>query len=245
MKARYQLLTPKGREGPYTEEDLLDLLDGGLVDREMMCQDESTGTRKTLGEMFEVITPSGPAEPPLRRSPTLPSARTLESEDLPEDDQDDVEETAPPSPARQHTDNTILFRGHPSILIYWRSLTFTLACVAAAWHFADQSGTLLLAGLMSAGLLLYFLQWRRSRCVYLVTPKRVEVLTGLLSRSSREVRIADIRSINVVQSGLRSLLGVGSVEFSSAATEGIEVAFRNVRRAHRIKELVRRLQDRR
>ncbi|CAN5196335.1 hypothetical protein BH23VER1_BH23VER1_09590 [soil metagenome] len=57
------------------------------------------------------------------------------------------------------------------------------------------------------------------------------------------MRICDIRAINVRQRGLLGLLGVGTVEFASAGSDAIEVAFSNVRRPHRIKALVRQLQD--
>jgi len=77
---------------------------------------------------------------------------------------------------------------------------------------------------------------------YLITEDRVEVLWGIIGRSSKEVRIRDIRSIDVTERWITGLLGIGTLDFSSAANAGIEVAFKNVRSAHKIKELVRQLQ---
>ena len=75
-----------------------------------------------------------------------------------------------------------------------------------------------------------------------VTDERIEVVWGVVGRSSREIRICDIRSIDVHQSGLKGLLGLGTVDFSSAANAGVEVQFRDIRRAHDLKQLVRQLQ---
>ena len=49
----------------------------------------------------------------------------------------------------------------------------------------------------------------------MVTPKRVELVWGLLTKSSNEVRIEDIRTINVRRKGFSGLLGIGTIEFSS------------------------------
>jgi hypothetical protein len=40
------------------------------------------------------------------------------------------------------------------------------------------------------------------------------------------------------------MLGIGTVEFSSSGTDGVEVRFKNVRKPHRVKEIVRQLQQR-
>ncbi len=38
------------------------------------------------------------------------------------------------------------------------------------------------------------------------------------------------------------MLGLGTIDFSTAANAGIEVQFRDMRRAHEVKDLVRKLQ---
>ena len=65
---------------------------------------------------------------------------------------------------------------------------------------------------------------------------------GVIGRNSKEVRICDIRSIDVYEPGLKGLLGLGTLDFSSAANSGIEVQFKDVRHAHHVKQQVRRLQ---
>ena len=84
----------------------------------------------------------------------------------------------------------------------------------------------------------------RSFADYVVTSKRVEVITGLFSRSSQEVKISDIRSINVVKDGFLGFLGVGDVEFASAGGDDIEVRFSNITGTQKVKKVVRKLQDR-
>jgi len=49
-----------------------------------------------------------------------------------------------------------------------------------------------------------------------VSNKRVKVEYGLFVKSSREVRISDIRSVNVVKKGVAGLFGIGTLEFSSS-----------------------------
>ena len=65
---------------------------------------------------------------------------------------------------------------------------------------------------------------------------------GRDSCASKEARICDIRSIDVHESGLKGLLGLGTLEVSSAGTAGVEVRFRDMRRAHDLKQLIRQLQ---
>ena len=77
---------------------------------------------------------------------------------------------------------------------------------------------------------------------YFVTGRRIEIVKGLVARSSNEVRISDVRAINVTCSGLTGAMGVGTVDFFTAGNEP-EVTFRKVWAAKKVKSLVRRLQD--
>jgi hypothetical protein len=67
--------------------------------------------------------------------------------------------------------------------------------------------------------------------------------TGLVAKSSDEVRIKDIRSISVRKSGMTGLLGVGDLEFSSAASDQAEITFQSIPQAEEVRNLVRRYQD--
>ena len=96
-----------------------------------------------------------------------------------------------------------------------------------------------------AGVAIILLGWirlDRSRRRYTVTNKRVSVEFGIISKSSNEMRIQDIRSINLATTGLSGLVGIGRVEFSSAATDDADVIFWNVPGAEKIRDTVRSLQ---
>jgi hypothetical protein len=66
---------------------------------------------------------------------------------------------------------------------------------------------------------------------------------GIVNKSSNEVRIQDIRSITLRKSGIAGLLGIGNVEFSSAATDDADVIFWNTPEAEKARDLVRSLQS--
>ena len=164
--------------------------------------------------------------------------------DLDEEIRETLEEIGAPRSAGPPTNpNTVLYAGHPSFLSFPRIVFVVLAALGIGIGFRETSSWILLVGLIIAlfGVSWIFLQ--RSMALYLITPRRVEIVTGLLAKSSNEVRIEDIRTINVVKRGFIGLIGVGSVEFASAGGSTVEVAFQNVWGANRIKGLVRRLQD--
>src|ERR1043166_7626609 len=92
-------------------------------------------------------------------------------------------------------------------------------------------------------LILLYIYIRRARQLYVVTNRKVEIQTGLVVTSSNEIRVKDIRSINVSKHGLLGLIGIGSVEFSSAATDRAEVIFVNIGHADRVRDLVTNLQE--
>ena len=81
--------------------------------------------------------------------------------------------------------------------------------------------------------------WARNTTRFRVTTRRVSVEQGLFTRSSRELRIADIRSI----AARANLFGIGDIEFSTAARAEAEVAFWGLRHAERVRDLVKQLQN--
>jgi len=83
---------------------------------------------------------------------------------------------------------------------------------------------------------------RFSRC-YRITNRRVEIETGLIVKNSNEIRIQDIRSINVSKRGISGLMGIGTIEFSSAASDDADVIFFKVAKADSIRDSVRKLQS--
>ena len=110
----------------------------------------------------------------------------------------------------------------------WFSVALLLAILAATFFvhlISDPTvmwiirGVLLAAALLLAG----WIRLDRSGNKYVVTNRRVTVEFGIISKQSTELRIQDIRRINLTTSGLSGLVGIGRVEFSSAASDDADV----------------------
>jgi uncharacterized membrane protein YdbT with pleckstrin-like domain len=152
-----------------------------------------------------------------------------------------------PTPA---TTEQILWTGTVSNLHYagkWFLVVILLgAVVGSFWLVLPDYANILLgvraAFAVIALLLIGWIQVDRRRRKYAVTNKRVSVEYGIISRTSNEIRIQDIRSINLRKSGFSGLLGIGRVEFSSAATDDADVIFWNTPDAEKVRDLVRSLQ---
>jgi uncharacterized membrane protein YdbT with pleckstrin-like domain len=99
-------------------------------------------------------------------------------------------------------------------------------------------------GVLAVAILALFIWIRldRSSRKYTVTNRRVSVEFGIISKRSTELRIQDIRSINLTTSGLSGLIGIGRIEFSSAASDDADVIFWNTPSAEKIRDMVRSLQ---
>ena len=127
-----------------------------------------------------------------------------------------------PAPAGE----TVLWQGTPS---RWNYL--------ASWFW----GALLLP--FGVGLLILLGAYvRRRRLHYLVTTDKLVARYGLFVVSSRELRICDVRSINIYRRGLPGLLGLGTIEFSSAAHDAASAFFHGILAAEAVADLVRALQ---
>ncbi len=102
----------------------------------------------------------------------------------------------------QYDAHPAMFRSHPVVFVL---------CV-------------LLIAAFGLGLLLLLIWWLGCLGTTLtVTDRRVILRRGLLSRSSNEVWHTDINNVQVTQSFLQRLTGVGSIGISTAAQEGIEI----------------------
>ena len=89
---------------------------------------------------------------------------------------------------------------------------------------------------------LVYLSVMRYEKEYFITQKRVELVTGLFARSSKEVLIADLKAVNITCKGLTGMIGIGQVDFFTTG-DLPEVSFPRAWAAKEIKSLVRKLQD--
>lgn len=149
-----------------------------------------------------------------------------------------------PAPATAPAEQT-LWTGTVSHLHYagkWFLVVLLIAAVIGSFWLVLPDYTNILWGARAALgvialLLVGWIQIDRSRRRYAVTNKRVSVEFGIISRTSNEVRIQDIRSINLSKKGFSGLLGI-----SSAATDDADVIFWNTPAAEKVRDLVRSLQ---
>lgn len=249
------------RLGPFGLEELLDGLENGDFSANEVCLREGATECERLRDLldWDETPKSGAAETRREDEDEDDDLDDFEDEDdfaEDEDEDEDFEEdddeeaararhnTAPGGPPlrRAPSPDRIVYSGHPSVLTYPISL---LALVGGffggLWLYRiDASYTLAAFSIAVAGLAR--LGYVRFTHDYLVRLRRVEVVTGFVARSSREVRIEDIRSINVSCRGLPGIFGIGTVDFITTG-DAPEITFRKIWAARRIKALVRRLQD--
>ena len=153
-----------------------------------------------------------------------------------------------PTPAQSN--EQVLWTGRVSSLHYtgkWVLILILLAAVVASfWFVLPDLGLILWAAraalIVIALLIVCWIELDQRRRRYTVTNKRVSVDYGIINRISNEVRISDIRSINLQKTGFTGLLGIGRVEFSSSATDDADVVFWNTPEAEKVRDLVRSLQ---
>jgi uncharacterized membrane protein YdbT with pleckstrin-like domain len=132
----------------------------------------------------------------------------------------------------------ILFSGHPSwrsiIDLYlkgWMATVVAAVLVAAitdiaAGHVELGWVALVVAVALAVVLLLGLVE--RKRTLYTITSQRLTIRTGLLARAVQETRLERIQNVNSRQSMLERILGVGTVDFDTAAGAEYNFAFRGL-----------------
>ncbi len=135
------------------------------------------------------------------------------------------------------SDETIIYQKRPSWLYYhWLYIAGIILFL-----FSIKSGELeggLFALLFIIGLAAIF----RHRYQFTVTSSRVIMRVGLIAKNTNEIQLRHIRAINVRQGIVERILGIGTVEFSSAAGGGVEVLFKGISDPHGVKERIKSLQ---
>ena len=265
MSARYTLPQHPAFSEPLSKEDLYMLVARGSLARGEMCVNEDTGLTHTVGELVSGMRrPNASSGMPRLDRPAyreispdieIPEAiAEAEEEEADEDDEDDEEddeeeivEEQPEEPKGRSrgyspSGEIILHHGHPSWFSYTKALFLCLLLtIAGAMLFVIQLEYAIIAFLCASSTFIAIGISRYSHD-FIVTRERVELIWGIIGRSSKEARICDIRSIDVYESGIKGLLGLGTIDFSTAANAGIEVQFKDMRKAHEVKDLVRKLQ---
>ncbi len=80
--------------------------------------------------------------------------------------------------------------------------------------------------------------YRHFSSTYIIDGVNIESHDGIIARKVNAIRVVDVRNINVKQSILHRLLGIGDIEFSSAAGAEAEVVFRDIANPMQVKERI-------
>lgn len=218
----------QGRKlGPFGVDEILDGLEEGDFSYEDICLRAGATECERLKDLLDWETV--PSKQRDRANPEIPSvdrSRFKSGKDIPS------------SIGRDE----LLYAGHPSIMCYPGSLlSVVLGATAGVWLIPFNSIFSLASFALSVSGLA-FLSLMRFTSDYQIMPKRIEVMTGLIARSSNEIRIEDIRAINVSCRGISGIFGIGTVDFFTTG-DAPEITFRKIWAANKVKALVRRLQD--
>ena len=252
MNARYRLLEHEDFTEALSREDLFVLAERGSIGRGDICEDIESGRSHVVGELIQGLRVARSADGAARvERPAYMEIRAdgvrVEALGDADDREQDGDDDADPAEDDEGYDLTasrerILYHGHPSWLCYSKALFLVLLLAVAGALAVPLGPRYALLGFLCSSATLICVGIGRSSRDYLITEERVEVIWGLIGRSSKELRIRDIRAIDVRERWFTGLLGLGSVDFSSSANSGVEVVFDYIRKAHAVKELVRRLQ---
>ena len=141
----------------------------------------------------------------------------------------------------------VLCECRPALRGYWKSWTYTALLMLIAVAALSIMGSFLAGSIFLVLALAYALTtWVSARYYesWTITSDRIVQRKGILSRYTSEVELADIRNVQVLQSALWRLLGVGSVLISTAGQSGIEVSIRAIPEPQTIADLIRRARKR-
>lgn len=208
--------------GPFSVDELLEGLESGHFSYDDVCLREGAVETERLRDFLDW--------------------EELENDSPIEDEWDEDGEEE-----QDHTDavpasRSLLYRGHRSIVSFPTAFLGLVGGIVGAIWLYPVGAAWSAACLAVAVLALGFLALARCTCEYTVRSGRVEQETGLFAKSSKEIRVSDIRAINVTCVGLKGLLGVGTVDFFTTGDDP-EVRFTDVWAAKEVKKLVRALQD--
>ena len=248
----YNLIDGGRKYGPFSKEELAAMLESGEIVFATLCIRAGDGEIREVAELFDKR--KEPKEEEVEDEDYEDDFEEVAWEDgiwyADEDEDDDYTDEPAGEAAQAELDSDeVICRLHPHIFGYPKLLGTVILLVVGSLALlvlgpmiglSDDSlsmGAFGLAGL-TFGLLLIL----RSFDNYYITRSRAEIVQGMIAKSSKEVRLSDIRRIDVDKRGLLGLLNVGDVKLSSAGTGGFDVIFAYVKAGHKLKKVLRRVQ---
>lgn len=126
------------------------------------------------------------------------------------------------------------------------TMLFLCLIVAVGWSVAVERTSVVVVALGVIGvafvLLGSIMLYRKYSWRFAIDDENIESRRGIIARQIRSIRVKDLRNVNVRQSIMQRILGIGDVEFSSAAGGGVEVMFFGVADPLSVRNLAQRLQ---
>lgn len=147
----------------------------------------------------------------------------------------------------------VFFEGHPSWrslwlhMVRWTGIALVVGVIAGVASRAAEShvDALWIVGavlvVLAIGLLIG--QLRRIVTTYAITDRRLVIESGILSRDSHQTRLERIQNVNLRQTLLERLLGIGDINFDTAAEAGFQFSFNGVADPKQIVRTVNRALD--
>jgi hypothetical protein len=233
----YYLWLNEEQAGPYTLHQIQAMWNEGKITALTLFWQERNADWQPLGTIQSTI------EPEIRpgmldKTAVMP---TVEQVFVKKAREQAAANPAPVThPAETHEEH-VEWSGYPTLWKWATLLAFALIfCLVPAGIYVllPDYFVFSLATLPIALVILIYIYLARTSTRYSVTNKRVSVESGIFNKTSRELRIQDIRSI----AAHINFLGYGNIEFSSAASDEVDVVFTAVSGAGAVRDLVKKLQ---
>ena len=137
-----------------------------------------------------------------------------------------------------HPGEQVLFEGHPS----WRSilafyikgiliaaaLGVVIALITRVLDDDVNEGLVFLVVLVTVAITVLVGFIKRVATTYTITDRRLNIKRGLISREIQETRLERVQNVNYRQSAIQRMLGVGDVDFDTAAGDDYNFVFNGV-----------------
>lgn len=82
--------------------------------------------------------------------------------------------------------------------------------------------------------------WKRAELTFRVTDDKVILEQGLLSKSIKDIFVTDIRTVDVEQSLLQRIFGIGDIKIATSGTDSYEDVVEGLPRPREIQDLISR-----
>lgn len=139
---------------------------------------------------------------------------------------------------QSHPEEVTLYDEHPSMFRN-RPLEFIFTGLLVLAGLGLTYFSIWLLALSAIGLFLYGSWWIRCKGTQLtITNERARLRKGILAKSVTEVWHRDVRNVQLDQSVLQRLFGVGSLGISSSGQSGLEISVSGIPDPERVKELI-------